>query len=185
VRSHSNYAELLSKLGLHREALSHLERVTKLDPDDPTAFNVGLGLYRVGKFEYALAYFRLAAASSGSARKKAASMHGVTLARLGRPGEAIAVYEMALAEYPDDALILRNLARALAQKGDHEAALSRLQSLNAREPDDPQTTYLIGEQYQALGHTDLAAVQFKKVLERMPDDEQARQALAGVTGAAH
>lgn len=170
-------AEDLSAGGRHDAALAYLERSLKLEPTDPTAFNIGLRTYRDEQYRTALRYFEAGLQAEGPVRMKALAMKGATLARLGRSAEAIGVYEAALRENPDNASTTRNLARALSAQGQHDAALSRLDSLLAVAPDDADTLALIGEEQHALGQDALAIASLEKALKVTPGHAEALETL--------
>ncbi len=180
TRSIERLAESLSALGKHSGAVSRLELLQKLDPADPSAFNIGLSLFRRELYKDAIAYFDVARTSTGTIRRKALNMRGAALARLGRPAEAIVSYRQALEESPHDGLITRNLARALELQGKHQLAIDELRGLQNYQPDNHLTSYLIGKQYQALGLRDEAAAEYRRALALAPDFEDARAALTAL-----
>lgn len=175
--------EALAKLGRHDEAIARFVLLRKLDPADPSAYNTGLSLFRSGAFEACLPYFDVGAAGDGSVRRKSLNMKGAALAKLGRPQDAITVYRQALVEFPGEPMVVRNLARAYAARGDHAAALDELQTLRAAKGDEAETLVLIGEEQNALGRKEAAREAFKKALELKPNDAEAKRGLAVVSGA--
>jgi len=170
-------AESLSALGDHEHAVSKLALLQKLDPADPSAFNLGLGLYREGRYVDALAYFDVAKNGTESIARKALNMHGATLAKLARPNDAVASYRAALALSPHDGPIVRNMALALDQLGRHQEAIDALASLQDAGDDNALTSYLLAGQYEAVGRPNDALAAYRHALDLNPAFRDAQLAL--------
>lgn len=177
VRSTERLAETLAALGDHERALERLALLQKLDPADPTAYNLGVGRVRARHYDMALRYFAVSTLGADPLRRKSQSMKGLVLARLGHIDEAVSAYREALLEAPGDAPLRRNLARALSRKGDHAGAAAELERARAADPGDARTLYLLGRQYEALDRREEAANRYRGALALAPDYRRARRAL--------
>ncbi len=173
ARSIERLGETLTEIGRYKEALSRFVLLRKLDPSDPSAFNAGLALFRERNYQAALDYFEVSASGEAGVRRKSLNMKGASLAKLGKNGEAIAVYHEALEEFPADPSITRNLASALAQSGNHQAALDELEALRKSDGEDPRTLVLLGQERLALGQREAALRELGRALELDPKNEDA------------
>ncbi|HDQ70791.1 MAG TPA: tetratricopeptide repeat protein [Chloroflexi bacterium] len=79
--------------------------------------------------------------------------------------KAIAAYQRALAEYPDDATVLSSLGRAHLNAGQYEEALDAYQRASQITPGDPALYEHIGEAQEKLGHDKQAAQAYQKAAE--------------------
>ncbi len=111
ARSIERLAESHLELGAHEEALARLTMLQALQPDDPTAYNAGLRLYREDRLPLAVRFFSVAARGEASLRRKGLLMQGRALAKLGDTDAARETLAAALAEFPGDPAVERELSR--------------------------------------------------------------------------
>ena len=126
-----------------------------------------------------------------------AALHGLTLAALGRAGEAVACFRRASELQPDDAGHRINLGNALRESGDNAAAIEALESAVARGAGGPELDLNLGLAYlqanrvaEAAGRLDRAArampgnlhprVHLARALSELGEREAALQAVAGI-----
>jgi tetratricopeptide (TPR) repeat protein len=103
---------------------------------------------------------------------------GAALSELDRDDEAIAVYEQILAEdlrQPDAQL---GIALIEFDRGDRQAALSRLQAAAAQHPDNALLPFRLALLYDRLGQPDAAIDALQATLQREPRQPDARLVLA-------
>jgi tetratricopeptide (TPR) repeat protein len=80
--------------------------------------------------------------------------------------EAIAAYQRALVEFPDDVSALTAIGLAQFSAGYVESALESYQRASALAPDDPVLLERIGETLEALGQTEAAASSYSESADR-------------------
>ena len=88
-------------------------------------------------------------------------------------GAAIADYERALAEFPDDVGALTGLGLAHSSAGQLEAALDAYQQASGILPDDPVLLERIGQAREQLGQGEAAAAAYMASAERYLGQQQA------------
>ncbi len=135
ARSIERLAESFVELGEHDLALSRLDQLGKIAPDDPTALNTGIGLLRSGEAVQAERYLALALEYRETV--SGAYNLGLSRARQGRHREAISAYDRALEQEPEHARALERLAESAIELGEHERALPTLERLVRVAPRDP------------------------------------------------
>jgi tetratricopeptide (TPR) repeat protein len=109
---------------------------------------------------------------------------GLNLAWEGKWEEALAWYEKALAEMPDDPVVHNHLGLAYFELGRFEPALETYLQANRLDPDDPSSLTRIAEIHERLGQRHAAADVFFSLAEvhrRQRSWAQAIQALQRVT----
>lgn len=134
------------------EAVEFYSRVTSGDNAAPAQIRMAMILYRLGRAEEAvdgLAGFALA--NPGQAPELAPA-RGELLARLGRPDEALKIYERLLQRYPGDEDLLYARAFMLERMDRVDEALEQMRALLKRNPDDPTALNALG--YTLADRTD-------------------------------
>jgi tetratricopeptide (TPR) repeat protein len=114
------------------------------------------------------------------AKKKATYQKRVieVLMRQGKRQEAAEVNTQILTADPGDNDARGLAATFLLDKGDVAKALSELQAVVTRAPDNPVSRYNLGRAHAARGEWEQARQQFTKAIELRPDYVMARLALA-------
>ncbi len=135
ARSIERLAEGKLQLGDHNDALSRLEQLGRIQPDDPTALNIGIRLLRFGRYPLAERYLEVAASSRESARAR--YNLGLALTRQDRHAEAGEHYQAVLRIDPDHARAVERLAEGQIQLKNHDGALASLEQLSRLAPGDP------------------------------------------------
>jgi tetratricopeptide (TPR) repeat protein len=102
------------------------------------------------------------------------------LVNLGRPAEAVASLERAIALDPELGLAQLNLGLALFRLGRAEAASVHLDRAAALEPGNAIVYLVRGMVREALGMTEGAGGDYRRVLQILPEQEEARSRLAGL-----
>lgn len=130
-----------------------------LSHDMHGSFQLGYQALQGGKFEEAIAHYRLAVATDP---KSAAAWYnlGIAYESLHRDREAVDAYKHAYEIDPHDtrhrAVYIaesRKLGLEAAQRGEHEAAVQFLSVATDMEPDEPMTWLILSRSYQAIGKT--------------------------------
>ena len=171
------------KAGDDSEALSLLERLVQIAPENVTArLRHGDALIKAGRRDQGL-----------SSIKDAAK----TLKAQGRLAEFIKVAERLIKLKPGDIKMVLQVAKAHIEQGNARAALARIQTVFKREPRNPNTLAVMAEAFLGLdqpkkaarvmreralvfeqsGNTDKAKELFQKVLELTPGDREAMRFL--------
>ncbi len=90
--------------------------------------------------------------------------------------EAVAEYERALGEFPEDPGVHSNLGLAYLEMGNAQKALKEYQVVSRLLPDDPQPLIKIADVYEHIGQTDTAArtyAQVAQIYQRQNNREKA------------
>ncbi len=84
------------------------------------------------------------------------NIHGLYYYRRGDLEAAVERFQLALAIFPDNALLHENLANAYAARNDHELAIAALERAIEADPRRPDPYALLAAQYRALRRPDEA-----------------------------
>jgi tetratricopeptide (TPR) repeat protein len=171
----------LEEAGRRTEAIAVLERGIPADPPGAGDFLSRLGRLRFenGDYQGALeAYRRVITLQPDRAGPH--SDLGAALVNLGRPAEAVASLEIAVALEPELGLAHLNLGLALFRLGSTEAASVHLDRAAALEPGNAGVYLVRGMVREALGMKEGAAGDYRRVLQILPEQEEARSRLAGL-----
>ncbi|HYN77714.1 MAG TPA: tetratricopeptide repeat protein [Lamprocystis sp. (in: g-proteobacteria)] len=163
------------------EALPLLETMDEMMDDADIAYNRGICLSEMGRFEECIEPLERCLRidlNYGNARIGL----GVALARLHRSEEAEQVLRKALAAEPHNNFAARNLAAVLANLEKYAEAVPLLHQVLATEPDDPTASLALGECLEALGadHKSEAIKVYKRIMTRFADTPLADAAVAGL-----
>lgn len=115
--------------------------------------------------EAARAWLEPSAAASASEAEVA---RGIACMLEGRPQEALAHFDAALALEPDSPTACHHQARALFNLGHREEAVRRLQALAARAPDRVEVRCSLAHALRALGRFDEAASHYRAATRAAP-----------------
>ncbi len=161
-------AEMHTSAGRTGEALSTLQRLSRLDPLDASVWR------RLGNALLADAEWEQAAASYGRAielepdNARAHNNLGQALMRLERRAEAIASYRRATHLAADHAGAHNNLGIALYEEGQTEAALQSYQRALAIEPNLAEAHHNCGNALLCLERSQEALDCYERALELRP-----------------
>lgn len=175
--AHSRLAHILVGEGRAAAALPHLEAARRRRPDAwGVLHNLGIAHAQLGAYPEAVDDFRAAL----SLHPRYAATHqslATTLALLGRPGEAIAHYEEALALRPD-ADAHNNAGVLLARLGSPAEAERHYRAALRLRPDDTEAGSNLGALLARIGRDEEAIAAFAAVLDARPDHAPALRGLA-------
>ncbi|MFD5479140.1 tetratricopeptide repeat protein [Streptomyces hawaiiensis] len=184
-----NLAQCHRRSGNHAEAIRAYRQLLELDGKMPE-YHMELAHCHLdlGEFTKALACL-LTARDLGPSIQEVHSLLGFTYLQLGRPDEAVSAYRAAHVFVPGDHDALYDLAYALGESEDPEAALKLLLSadLTGLPPDSVvKFLTLTAEQHAAAGDLPAARQALQEVVVLAPDDCDARanldQVVAAMTG---
>ncbi len=97
---------------------------------------------------------------------------GITLCEMGRYKASVSILEKASQLYPDDAIILANLAGVYWEICEHEKALHYYYRSLRLDPSINDTHYNIISVYYEMGELLMAYISCLDYLEKFPPDEQ-------------
>jgi tetratricopeptide (TPR) repeat protein len=176
----------LTALATHYSMLKRRDDMVKvLDQIKSHAKEYPAAYLKVGDF-----YFRLGDADSAvreykdgmanDAKQKATYQKRIieVLMRQGKRTEAAEINQQILKDNPNDTDAKGLEATLLLDKGDILKAMTELQAVVNRAPDNPIAHFQLGRAHAARGELELARQQFEKALELQPNNIQARLALA-------
>jgi tetratricopeptide (TPR) repeat protein len=155
ARQNLGYA--LSQAGKHAEALRVLDEALAAQPRDVRLLTTrALVLERTGRAAEAAEGLRRAVEAREGAGEAdgLADLHDAlaqSLARSGRPQEAVSLLRGALARHPRDEGLLFALGAAEERAGDMEAAVAQMRVLLAQNPDHAEALNFVGYAYAEKG----------------------------------
>lgn len=157
-------ASVRRNLGQFVEAEREFEEATRLFPLDPVAWSGLAGVVRdagaLGRAEDVCRRAVCALPAQGRLRVRL----GEVLLALGRPGAALAEYEVALRLERGDLTAHRARASALISLGQGESALRAATNLLEHDPRSPVARIIRAEAEKDLDRLDEAVVDFREVL---------------------
>ncbi len=154
--------------GDHASALERLRQALAMRPDDAALeFNVGLALFRLGRFDECLAPLERAASHPPSA-KQAAFLRGAVHFHRGNLAEAVPLLEVGRhhPELGEQALYM--LVEAYRHTGAVEQAQQAFLDLQRLYPGSALYHKLMGVAYDAEGMHAEAVAEFRQALHRDP-----------------
>lgn len=128
--------------------------------------------FAAGRYAEALAMIQARPAGMPENVVTAVSLHGLTLAALGRPGEAVEHFRRASELQPDDASHRINLGNALRESGNNAAAIDALESAVARGAGGPELDFNLGLAYLQANRMAEAADRLDSAVKAMPGSLQ-------------
>jgi tetratricopeptide (TPR) repeat protein len=145
---------------------------------DQAYMTVGDFYLRMGDGDSAIREYKEGIAKD--AKKKAAYNKRIieVLMRQGKRAEAAEVNASILKDDPNDNDARGLSATFMLDRGDVSKALSELQAVVTRAPDNPVARYNLGRAHHAMGEWEQARQQFQKAIELRPDYLAARLGLA-------
>lgn len=175
-------------------AVEHFEAALAIEPEAAGVHHaLGMALRRLGRLEEARGHLgRGGAAEIAFADpleeqlEELAVTSGSYLRRgnqalfAGRLDEAVAAFRRAVEADPGSVAARRNLALALARKGEAGAAADELEEALERAPEDARLLFDLGNARRAAGDAERAVAAYGAALERDPGFVDARFNLANV-----
>jgi tetratricopeptide (TPR) repeat protein len=145
---------------------------------DEAFLTVGDLYVRIGEWDEAVRQYREGMAVDS--KKKAVYQKRIieVLMKNGKPQEASEVASAILKDNPNDADARGLQASFLLDKGDVAKAVTELQSVVTRSPENPISRFQLGRAHAARGEWEQARQQFLKAIDLRPDYIMARLALA-------
>ena len=170
-------AETLRKQGHYARAVESYRAVLAVDPEHAMA-HAGMGdaLFRLERHEEAIASLERSLALHALPPTATARLvlMGTASAKLGRPAEAAAHYERAVAIDPRDAEALDHLAMTRFGESRFDEALGLYRTLLEVKPDSAQTHANLAATLYHLGRPEEALAGFERALSLDPHLESAR-----------
>ena len=153
------------------------EQVLRKDPGNAEAlYMIGYAYGQLGEIESEIAYYR-AAVQAGYRTEQIFHNLGKACLAINRPEEAIAAFDSGLALNPLGADNHFGLGMAYQKKSEYDAARKEFVTAIRIAPDVLEFREYLGLFYEETGHLDQAEEQFRKILERDPQYEGAREHL--------
>jgi tetratricopeptide (TPR) repeat protein len=178
--------DLLVILAMHHSALNQkdqmvaaLQQIKSSVKDYPEAYQkVGDFYLQINDAENALREFREGMGKDPKNKLVYQKRIIEALMRQGKRTEAADVNAQILKDYPTDTDAKNLAAGFMLDQGDVTRALTELQAVVSRAPDNPVARFNLGRAHAAHGDTELARQAFRKAIELKPDYLSARLGLA-------
>jgi TolB-like protein/DNA-binding winged helix-turn-helix (wHTH) protein/Flp pilus assembly protein TadD len=163
--AHQWYAEYLSAMGRHNEALAEAKRAQELDPLSPiiNAYE-GMVFFNAHRYDEAIAQLRNTL-ELNAGFYPAHYYLGVAYEQEERYAEAISEYQKAIALQPGDRRLSLSLACVYAAEGNRAEAVSILSQMEQLSMRRYVPSYTMALAYAALGDTDRAFARLEKAYE--------------------
>ena len=163
--------------GAYLAGIRLYEQVLRKDPGNAKAlYMLGYAYGQLGEIESEIAYYR-AAVQAGYRTEQIFHNLGKACLAVNRPEEAIAAFDSGLSFNPLSADNHFGLGMAYQKKSEDDAARKEFVTAIRIAPDVLEFREYLGLFYEETGHLDQAAEQFRKILERDPQYEGAREHL--------
>lgn len=156
-------------LGIWDEALTSLNKVVELNPDDGVAWSMrGTALAILGHDDEALVSFEKAIELNPDDALNWAN-RGASLLSVERYDEALASFDKAIEFDPNSELAWHNRAKALSELEYYEEALASYEKVIELNPLDPSAWGDRGEMLFVLGYFNEALASYEKAIELKPN----------------
>lgn len=168
--------------GYPNYALPYLEKVLERTPGNArVVVLVGQIHLQAGRTDLAEQYFRRTLQLDSQSADAAYGL-GTILARRAEYEEARRLLEQAIQERPDYADAINDLGTVFIQEGKINDAVAAFDYGTRVAPDEDILYLNLGRTYIKLGQNDKAREVMQRLLDRKPDSEIARRALADLSG---
>ncbi len=168
-----------SQLNQRDQMVSVLNQIKGHFKDYPQAYEkVGDFYLQLSDFDTAMREYRDGMAKDSANKLTYQKRIIETFLRQGKKAEAADLNAQILKEVPDDTDARGLAATLLLDKGEINRALTELQAVVARAPDNPVVRFNLGQAYSARGDYELARQSFRKAIELRPDYLAARLGVA-------
>lgn len=166
------------ELGNYGEALKHLKRAVRLNPDDAMLnFTLGQTYEKVDSLSQAVAFIQKAIHLKPNDKSFLTELAGIYQAH-GKNKEAIQILESAIKLDPHDLAVLYDLARLQSLNHDFAASNRNLNKIENQHGPDLRIYYLKYANFHGLGKRDSVIAQLKGILKLDPVNTSALQALS-------
>ncbi|HMQ47910.1 MAG TPA: tetratricopeptide repeat protein [Saprospiraceae bacterium] len=167
--------------GNYKAALSAYEKALKIDKSAPLVhYEMAYTYFALGNHDKAIEHADVVIKQRGDYLKDAFMVKANTLDVMGKSNDAIAVYEKALMTFPDDYLLLYNLALAQYSKGDKAAAEQHAIAAIQHNVNHRSSHYLLGFIQMEQGRKVPALLALYTFLLLEPDTDRSRNALLAI-----
>ena len=164
----NNLGIALADAGRYPEAIVHLTRAVKLNPNYAAAWdNLGLALARAGRLAEAISGYEQALRLKPDYAQACANL-GVALAEAGRLPEAIDRLRRAVELSPGYVAARNDLAVALASSGRPEEAIEQYEQALQREPKNSEAHYNLGNALAETNRWPEAIIQYQSAVSLKP-----------------
>ncbi len=152
------------------EAIAAYQEAAKLQPKDPEPhLAAGMLLEKRGHPDLAEQEYKQAVALDGNSADGTAGLVNIYIQEKRFP-EAETLLRKLVASRPDDPNVHLQLGRVLAAEGKAEDAIAELENAAKGHPGDAALRRDLGDRYMDAGKYDLAAAQYKPLVEVTPKD---------------
>lgn len=167
VNASKNLAIVLQEMSDSKDAATSPE--ASLDADISQTYGLAVDHHHNGRIVEAAKLYRKVLETDGS---HPASLHnlGVIVMGDGDPGQAVALFDKAIAAQPDYARAFASKGMALFQLGLMDDALEAFRQSLVLHPNDPQVLFNIGNVQKEMGDTDEAIANYREALRFAPED---------------
>lgn len=187
--AHFLLAKLLYRQGHLTEAQTALKEATRLEPDNPVAWEaIGDLLRAEGQIEEAIDYYRKAFGLRRRQPRTDLTFIQQTLSLQEKLGElylrvqdyraAQRLYRQLLAAEPDNVLCLFRLGIIAALRGNPGLAVQHLEAVRDLRPDVALVHNKLAQAYRLVGDLAQAIATYQRVIELAPEDPSAWLGLA-------
>jgi tetratricopeptide (TPR) repeat protein len=167
--------------GKVRAAIDTFEKAIQVNPSLPYAYYYqGISLYRAMRLDEAIQVLEKAVEVSPG-MVMIFYWLGIAYYHKGLYTKARAAFEILLHENAESIVAHYHAALACIADESYECALHHLESLSARNTDDPQVQLLLGNCYYRLNKIDKAVDAYRKGLEKNPGNVPLLEALSYLT----
>jgi tetratricopeptide (TPR) repeat protein len=166
---HLKFGELLLRRGRVNEALTHLQKVSRLYPYNPELQKtIGVAFYKKGQVDQAIRQYQEALRQKPDLVEAHYDL-GVALSQKGQTDEAIREFQEAVHLRPDYADAYNNLGIAFEKQGQTDEAIQQFQETLRLKPDHAEAQNNLGIVLGQKGQMDEAIRQYQEVLRLKPD----------------
>jgi tetratricopeptide (TPR) repeat protein len=177
---------VLSRLALHyfsqnrrQEMLGVLDQIKAHAGEYQRAYlDVGDFYFRLGDGDSAVREYREGIVRDAKSKTTYQKRIIEVLIKQNKMAEAVAINSEILKANPDDPDSRGLAASLLLEKGEVSKAVTELQEVVTRDPNNPVPHYNLGRAHAARGEYELARQEFQRAVELRPDYLTARMALA-------
>jgi tetratricopeptide (TPR) repeat protein len=150
------------------EQIAHIDRAIELQPKR-AAYWETRAIYRIDQRAFEAAKADLDQAVKLQERPYLRFLRGLVLCQRGRPGDALADFDTAISQRPENPQFYRGRALALAAVGRAQEALQDAERLIRKAPQWGESHYARGIALTRLGRDEEAIQAFSEAMRRRPE----------------